>query len=74
MSDLVGNPEDRFSRVEAQIVFDHLRLSLSVAYMVFMCTIGQNTNTFPSRVVCAYALFSFFEMTGMCAYWNMCAN
>ena len=25
MSDLVGNPEDRFSRVEAHFMFKHLR-------------------------------------------------
>ena len=28
MLDLVGNPEDRFSRVAAQIVFDHLTFSM----------------------------------------------
>ena len=36
MSDLVGNPEDRFSRVEAQIVFDHLMSSLHAVNTVLM--------------------------------------
>ena len=37
MSDLVGNPEDRFSRVEA-----HLRNSFLVALTVFGQTLKEN--------------------------------
>ena len=41
MSDLVGNPEDRFSRVEAQII-DVFDMVDSAVYVLF------------SFVVCAY--------------------
>ena len=65
MSDLVGNPEDRFSRVAAQIVFDHLLLSFNAVKTVLMCTIGIKYQ-YVSQAVCAYARFS--ETTKVCAY------
>ena len=34
MSDLVGNPEDRFSRVAAQIVLAKIRLTLGELVLV----------------------------------------
>ena len=36
MSDQVGNPEARFSRVAAQIVFDHLLFSFNAVNTVLM--------------------------------------
>ena len=42
MSDLVGNPEDRFSRVTAQMIkhyfarFDHLNVTVDVFDMVIL--------------------------------------
>ena len=37
MSDLVGNPEDRFSRVEAQIILKPMQLNKATSIEVFLC-------------------------------------
>ena len=39
MSDLVGNPEDRFSRVEAQIVIDMTNIKWRYMLMVSLINI-----------------------------------
>ena len=36
MSDLVGNPEDRFSRVTAQIIIDLFDMVISAVCVVFV--------------------------------------
>ena len=46
MSDLVGNPEDRFSRVEAQIMLTVMWSKIPVASALFFSVILRQTSAF----------------------------
>ena len=43
MSDLVGNPEDRFSRVEAQISYLHVYLMVAFLDTLYIHIITSDT-------------------------------
>ena len=44
VSDLVGNPEDRFSRVAAQIIMEH-RALLLLSYYMYLTDIWKENTT-----------------------------